>query len=187
MRALLSPCLLLLAAFAPVGVLSAGTFLPDIVPPTPKVKPKPQAEVRVTPVRATGKRAPDAKPAVPPELEAVREVLTKASYDRYVAEGDPVSRVGPAKAALEFPGLPQGYAAQIAWALEEAAEGEEPRLELTVTVKRSREPEQPPETVATMTVAIPAGQSYLIRCPGAWPDGDLLLVVTAKRAHPPGD
>jgi hypothetical protein len=168
--------LLLLSSLLLLPTYALGDIPPD--PPNPE-PPAPTAKVQVTPVRASGKRAKDAKPAIPPELEAVREVLAKATYDRYLPEGKPVSKPLKAGAGAEvFGPLPQQHRILVSWKPEPKGK----RLTLTVELQRTvKDGGGGPKRLALMTVHVPDGKSYLVKCPGAWPDGDLLLVVTAKR------
>ncbi len=129
-------------------------------------------------IRAAGQLREGDEPAVDPRLERYRGLLGPLPYDRYAPQGTPAAKTVPQGSGQvwseEELGVP--YRAQVEY---------EPRggkLLLTVEVTRRRHaPEEGHERVVSMKVLLSEGASYMIQCVGAFPDGDLLLVVRAAR------
>ena len=134
--------------------------------------------IKVSAVKASGKVAKGTKPAIPPDLEPIKGVLGKLGYDRYQYLMAPESR-GAAGAPFEFKKLPEGHTASVTCSDYPGPSGD---LQLQVTIdKPAKAPAKGRVKVATMKVRVKSGASFAVKCPGAYADGDLLLVVTATR------
>jgi hypothetical protein len=132
--------------------------------------------VRITAVKGIGKLKKGVKPAIPPKLTRLQALLRKCAYDRYDPLAAPSKR-GLAKTDLAFKGLGAGHTAVVRWTPGEK-KGGDVLLEVTLdeTVGDAK------HKVASMKVRLADGASYVIKVPGAYADGDLLLVVTVSRA-----
>jgi hypothetical protein len=142
-------------------------------------KPK-TARVKITAVKASGKAAKGTKPAIPPELGPLKASLGKLPYDRYQFLLAPES-TGVAKAPFKFEKLPEGHSAELTWQ-DHKAPGDDLLVNVTIS-KPAKPPAKGRVKVATLKVRSKNGASFVVQCPGAYADGDLLLVVTATRTE----
>lgn len=135
----------------------------------------PQVSVRLTSVKGVGKLKKGDKPAIPPTLKGVEPVLRKCAYDRYEYLQAPTKR-GLAKTDFAFDKLPADHSAILRW---EPFDKKGSDVLLAVTINKTTGDTQ--KKVASMKVRLKDGASYLIKVPGTYADGDLLLVVTVSR------
>ena len=171
--------------------------------------PGEQAWIRVTPVKATGTLRDGDQPAVPPALQPFAPLLAPLAYDRYTPVAPaPAPISGPAGAALEVE-LPLRYRATVRWEQGEAGRltldvtvtRARPVGVSSGAAGTDSAPSTPDETpadgakpgapasdppgdgrlkVVDVSVRTLPGGHVLINCKGAYPDGDLLLLVTAR-------
>lgn len=161
-------------------VLSCAVPCLAQAPPAPPAPP-PEGAVRVVVVKGSGGQLGEKEePELAPELAPWSEQLLKLDLRRYELLGRSEQRAaGPAAAPLRFE-LPVGHRLEAS-----ARAGQEEgkvRLVLEVTRPAPDPPagaEPPRERVVAMEVELRPGQPCLVRCAGALPEADLLLLVSA--------
>ena len=145
-------------------------------------EPAAQCSLRVVCIKGSGLRKAPQKPAIPPELKRYQPLLRVLEYDRFSPVKLPKRSKGLVRgeAGVEQTiKLPLDHEATLSW----RAAKEPGRLELKVRVtKAAKAPESKRKQVVKMTVSIKDGGHYVIKCTTAFPDGDLLLLVTASKA-----
>lgn len=160
-----------LPALALLALLSPGPAAAQPQETTAKTS------VRIVGAKATGKLKKGEKPATDPKLKRYAPVFSKLGYDRYAPTKGSDVKSGASKAKHTFNKLPVGHVAIVT--CQPAKKGK--RLLVSVTVTRKAvPPEKVDVKVASMKVHVNDGGHFLIKCAKVYPDGDLLLVVTAS-------
>lgn len=142
--------------------------------------PPAAALVEVVAVRATGELRAGDRPAIEPRLEPYAPLLAALPYDRYIPLGGAPSKTLVAGRTATWAELGGRHQAEVTF---------EPRggkLLLSVELLRTTRGGEPArERVVAMKVLLADGAAYLVRSVGAFPDGDLVLVIRARRATTP--
>lgn len=137
-----------------------------------------KASIRIVGAKASGKLKKGETAQVDPKLARYKPVFKKLTYDRYAAKGAAVKRE-KAKATLTFSKLPLRHKAEVSW--QPAKKGTKLRVSVTIT-RPAKLPKKGWVKVASLTVRVADGGHFLVKCAGAYPDGDLLLLFTASKA-----
>lgn len=142
--------------------------------------PPAAALVDVVAVRATGELPEGDRPAIEPSLAPYAPLLVALSYDRYTPLGGAPGKTIVEGRTATWTELGGRHQATVTF---------EPRggkLLLTVELLRTKPgSERSPVRVVAMKVLLADGAAYLVRSVGAFPDGDLVLVIRARRATAP--
>ncbi len=139
-------------------------------------EPQGPLSVRVVAVRGAGQLEPGKAPEIPAALRPWREALAELGHARYEALSS-AARRGPV-------GRPLAFELPLEHALEATASrhGERIGLRCEVTRPARTPPPAPPrrERVVAVDVQLDDGAHYVLRVVKAWPEADLLLIVTAS-------
>lgn len=140
-----------------------------------------EAEVlalRIVSMKASGKREGDVEPRSDEKVRAYLPVLKPLGYDYYRGANAHLQRAGQGKTARFTENLPLQFQAQASW----KRTGKD-ALELVVVLDR---PDRKGKLnqVLKATVQTRDGQHFVIRVTGAYPDGDLVLLMTAQGESP---
>ncbi|MGE0708564.1 MAG: hypothetical protein AB7N76_22945 [Planctomycetota bacterium] len=159
-----------------VAALSLGLARLAGAQETPEGEPGPERlGMRIVSIKASGKLKGE-KPSLNPNIRAYSALLTPLGYDFYRGL-DAEIQEAKGQQPVNFRRLPLHYQASVSWSKD--AEG---RLTLDLSITRpSQEPDQKaPVKVLDLKVKSPSGQHFLVRIEGVYPDGDMLLLVTAQ-------
>lgn len=135
--------------------------------------------LRIVSLKASGERADGGRPRADPSARPYLPALKALGYDHYRGAQSAVQQAAPGKPLVFAEGLPLDLQARAVW----SAEGETLRLELSVDGP-GKTPEAPRRKVVSATVSARSGQHFVLRVSDAYPDGDLVLLLTARRAQP---
>lgn len=158
--------------------LGLATSLPLLAqePEQPAPQERAVLDMRIVSIKAGGKLKGD-KPFLGPKIKAYASLLSPLGYDRYRGlDAEVHEGAGP---QLRFERLPLRYHADVRW--KPAQEGAL-LLELQITRPPRAGEKAERVSVVTLKVKAPSGQHFLIKLEGAYPDGDMLLLVTARTA-----
>ena len=134
--------------------------------------------LRVVSLKASGVRASGDEPRSDPSTRAFLPVLKPLGYDYYRGAKGEVQRAAPGAGLVFSESLPLGLRAKATW----SSEGE--RIRLTLDLERPGEVEGQTRRVLQAQVESADGQHFVVRVKGAFPDGDLVLLLTAQREAP---
>lgn len=162
-----------LGVFALTLALAAGAPL-QAQEPAPKERVA--LDMRIVSIKAGGELKGD-KPFLGPKIKAYAPLLSPLGYDRY--RGLDAEVHAGAGQQLRFERLPLSYHADVSW-----KPGQEGTLLLELRISRPpRAGEKEARvTVVRLKVKAPSGQHFLVKLTDAYPDGDMLLLVTARSA-----
>lgn len=134
--------------------------------------------LRVVSLKASGARAEGDEPRSDPSARPYLPVLKPLGYDYYRGAKGEVQRAGPGEALTFTEALPLGLRARADWKVE----GE--RIHLTLELERPGETPGEVRRVLQAKVESADGQHFVVRVKAAFPDGDLVLLLTAQREAP---
>ena len=157
------------------GALATTLTMPLLAqePEQPAPQERAALDMRIVSIKAGGKLKGD-KPFLGPKIKAYASLLSPLGYDRY--RGLDAEIHEGAGQQLRFERLPLRYHADVSW--KPIQEG---NLLLELRISRApRAGEKKRVTVVTLKVKAPSGQHFLVKLEDAYPDGDMLLLVTAR-------
>ena len=129
-------------------------------------------------MKASGKREGDVEPRSDEKVRAYLPVLKPLGYDYYRGANAHLERAGSGETLRFTEHLPLQFQAQATW----KRTGKE-ALELVVALER---PDRKGKLGPVLKAKVQArdGQHFVIRVTGAYPDGDLILLMTAQGETP---
>ena len=162
------------AALALSLALTASVPLLAQEPEQPAPQERAALDMRIVSIKAGGKLQGD-KPFLGPKIKAYAPLLSPLGYDRY--RGLDAEIHEGAGEQVRFERLPLSYHADVSW--KPAQEGTL-LLELRITRPPRAGEKKERVTVVTLKVKAPSGQHFLVKLSDAYPDGDMLLLITAR-------
>lgn len=140
-----------------------------------------EAEVlalRIVSMKASGKQEGNVEPRSDEKVRAYLPVLKPLGYDYYRGANAHIERAGAGKSLRFTEHLPLQFQAEATW----KRTGKD-SLELLVELERP-DRKGKLEPVLKAKVRTRDGQHFVVRVTGAYPDGDLLLLMTAQGEAP---
>jgi hypothetical protein len=129
-------------------------------------------------MKASGKREVDVEPRSDEKVRAYLPVLKPLGYDYYRGANAHLQRASRGKTLRYTKNLPLQFQAQAMW----KRTGKD-ALELVVSLDR---PDRDGKLKRVLKAKVQArdGQHFVVRVAGAYPDGDLVLLMTAQGETP---
>lgn len=162
-------------------VVMAAALLLWAAPGAAQEKKAEVLALRIVTMKASGKRAGDDEPRSDPSVRAYLPVLKPLGYDYYRGGAGLLQRA-PVGQDLHFTeSLPLDYRAHASW--KRIGKNQ---IKLVVSLERPEKGSEKGKLIQVLkaTVETRDGQHFVIRVAKAFPDGDLILLMTAQAEAP---